>query len=152
MRKSRGSALVVEDNSVNQLAAELMLKELGIPSDAASNGAEALAAMGKTAYDIVFMDVQMPVMDGVEATRQIRAGGWAAGKAATKPTVPVIAMTAYAMQGDRERFLAEGMDDYLAKPVSLADLTAVLDRWLPDGGAEGNGAKGADTKKDGKRI
>ena len=147
MRKSRGSALVVEDNSVNQLAAELMLKELGIPSDAASNGAEALAAMGKTAYDIVFMDVQMPVMDGVEATRQIRAGGWAAGKAATKPTVPVIAMTAYAMQGDRERFLAEGMDDYLAKPVSLADLTAVLDRWLPDGGAEGNGAKGADTKK-----
>ena len=136
VRKSRGSALIVEDNPVNQLAAELMLKELGIPADTACNGAEALAAMGKTAYDVVFMDVQMPVMDGIEAIRQIRAGGWATGETATKPTVPVIAMTAYAMQGDRERFLEAGMDDYVAKPVSLSDLTAVLDRWLPDGGEE----------------
>ena len=128
IKKKRGLALIVEDNPVNQLAAELMLKELGIPSDTVANGREAIDSLSQKPYDIVFMDIQMPIMDGIEATRRIRAGE--AGKG-TSLSIPIVAMTAYAMQGDRERFLEAGMDDSLSKPVGMAALSSIVERWAP---------------------
>lgn len=116
--------LVAEDNSVNQKVALQMLEKLGFKADVAANGREALAAVQRVGYTLVFMDCEMPEMDGFEAARRIRA----------LPTlqrhVPIIAMTAYALQGDRERCLAAGMSDYLPKPIRLADLHKALARHL----------------------
>jgi len=107
----------------------IMLKKLGIAADTASNGIEALEALERGRYDLVLMDMQMPDMDGTEATRIIRE---LEIKAASRPIpVPIVAMTAYAMQGDREKCLAAGMDDYLAKPVTVASLSSMLEKWLP---------------------
>ncbi|WP_306606322.1 ATP-binding protein [Azonexus sp.] len=117
--------LLVEDNLVNQKVAAALLNKLGCVHVIADNGAEALRLLGEQQFDVVLMDCQMPVMDGFEATRRLRAGQ--AGDAMR--TVPVIAMTANAMQGDREECLACGMDDYLAKPVNNATLKAALARW-----------------------
>ena len=119
--------LVAEDNPTNQQVALSILKHLGLRADAVANGADALEALGTHTYDLVLMDVQMPVMDGIEATRRIRSAESAAGK----PRLPVIAMTANAMLGDRSKCLEAGMDDYLSKPVSPQMFATALDKWLP---------------------
>ena len=124
-RKAR--ILLAEDNTVNQHVALGILKKLGLRADAVANGAEAVKALETIPYDLVLMDVQMPVMDGIEATRRIRNPE----SAIPNPRIPIIAMTAYAMQGDRERCIEAGMNDYVSKPVSWQALTEVLARWLP---------------------
>jgi len=117
--------LLVEDNLVNQKVASNMLKKAGCLCDVVSNGQDALAALSRSSYDLVLMDCQMPVMDGYEATVEIRKQEGEAGR------IPIIAMTAHAMKGDRERCIETGMDDYLAKPVNATDLVRVLERFLP---------------------
>ncbi|MDP3637229.1 MAG: PAS domain S-box protein [Azonexus sp.] len=117
--------LLVEDNLINQKVAGALLKKLGAEVRVAINGAEALNRLAEEAFDIILMDCQMPIMDGFEATRRVRAGD--AGEIARR--LPIIAMTANAMQGDRERCLAAGMNDYIAKPFSHTDLTEALLRW-----------------------
>ena len=122
---SNVNILLAEDNLVNQRVAVAVLKKLGIKPDLAGNGLEALRLVQEKAYDLVLMDCQMPDMDGFQATRAIRALDPMGRR------VPIIAMTANAMQGDRERCLEAGMDDYLAKPVAILDLKTTLQRWLP---------------------
>jgi two-component system, sensor histidine kinase and response regulator len=117
--------LVAEDNKINQEVAKHTLKKLGHRADVAANGNEAVAALQQIPYDLVLMDCQMPELDGYEATRAIRRGEGSARH------VPIIAMTANAMPGDRERCLAAGMDDYIAKPFQLEALRAVLRLWAP---------------------
>jgi two-component system sensor histidine kinase/response regulator len=118
--------LLVEDNITNQQVALSILRRLGLYADAVANGAEALTALATLPYDLVLMDVQMPVLDGMEATRQIRDPH----SAVLDRTIPIIAMTAEAMQGDRERCLDAGMNDYVAKPVTPQALAERLGRWL----------------------
>jgi signal transduction histidine kinase/DNA-binding response OmpR family regulator len=127
--------LVVEDNPVNQRIAGYMLAKLGCGYDVVGHGGEALDACGRRAYDAVLMDCQMPEMDGYEATRRLRAREGAAAQ----PRVPVIALTAHALRGDRERCLEAGMDDFIAKPVTLEVLREVLGRWLRGAAATGGG-------------
>ncbi|MFP5257967.1 MAG: ATP-binding protein, partial [Acidobacteriota bacterium] len=122
----RCQALLAEDDEVCLIAGKLMLEKAGCAVTTAANGQEALRRFAEGDFDIVFLDIQMPVMDGVETTRRIRAGE--AGR--RKQTVPIIAMTAYAMTGDRDRFLGAGMDDYIAKPIDMAELRAVIDRVM----------------------
>ncbi|MEM1448882.1 MAG: response regulator [Planctomycetota bacterium] len=117
------SVLLVEDNPVNQRVARALLKRCGIEPEVADNGVEAVAMTSAGRYDLVLMDCQMPEMDGFEATRRIRAltvGG----------DVPIIALTANAMEGDRERCLDAGMNDYLSKPLRHAELQTALERWM----------------------
>jgi signal transduction histidine kinase/HPt (histidine-containing phosphotransfer) domain-containing protein len=116
--------LVTDDNVINQKVASRLLQQFGYTADIASNGAEALAAVEKKSYEIVFMDVQMPGMDGLETTKRIRE---MEGRAQRKPA-RIIAMTANAMIGDRDKCLAAGMDDYLAKPVRPEGLQAAIER------------------------
>ena len=118
--------LVTEDNTTNQLVAVKILERLGHRVDVAANGLEAVAAVKNVPYDLVLMDCQMPEMDGFEATRRIRAGE--TGEA--KRRIPIIAMTARAMLGDREACLEAGMDGYLPKPVDFAPLAKEIGRWL----------------------
>ena len=118
--------LLVEDNTVNQRVAHAMLQRLGYEVDLAEDGERALEALRVHRYQVVLMDCQMPVMDGYEATRRLRDEA----EGALDPAVPVIAMTAHAMNGDRERCLAAGMDDYMSKPVSLDAMRDVLARWV----------------------
>ena len=115
--------LLVEDNLVNQRVFQNMLEHLGYGCDMVANGQEALDAMAGEKYDIVFMDCQMPVMDGYEAVRRARA-------AEPSHKGVIIAMTAHALDGDREKCIQAGMDDYLAKPLSLETLGRMLDKWL----------------------
>jgi len=116
--------LLVEDNAINREVALGLLSAAGLEVTTAANGAEAISALGVAPYDAVLLDVQMPVMDGVETTHVIRAElGFA--------SLPIIAMTAHAMAGDRERFLKTGMNDYVAKPIDENELLTVLSRWLP---------------------
>lgn len=119
--------LLVEDNPVNLLVAQKLLGVLGFEADTATDGEAALSSMESTRYDMVFMDCQMPVLDGYAATRRWRAMETESGG---RP-IPIVAMTANAMAGDRERCLAAGMDDYLSKPVAREQLNACLQRWLP---------------------
>ena len=126
----RRRILVVEDNSVNQKLAVRMLEKLGYRPDVVENGQEALAALETGAYDAVLMDCQMPVMDGFEATASIRTNEAAGTRYVPDGHLPIIAVTANAMQGDRERCLAAGMDAYLAKPFKLDDIRTTLSRWL----------------------
>ncbi len=117
--------LITDDNVINQKVATKLLQQFGYQPVVASNGAEALAAVGKNSYDVVFMDVQMPGMDGLEATRRIRA----LERQSARPALRIIAMTANAMMGDREKCLGAGMDDYLTKPVRPEALHAALEKW-----------------------
>ena len=124
---SRGRALVVEDNAVNQEMARAMLDMLGFEVTTASNGHEGvLAAAANPGLNLILMDCQMPVMDGLAAARAIRNAERNAGNGLR---VPIVALTGNAMPGDREACVAAGMDDYLAKPFSLAALKAMIDRW-----------------------
>ena len=117
--------LLVEDNRINQRLASKLLEDRGYRVTLAENGQLALDALAHTSFAAVLMDMQMPVMDGLEATRRIRAREAASGLART----PIVAMTANAMQGDRERCLAAGMDDYLSKPINADELFRQLERW-----------------------
>jgi signal transduction histidine kinase/CheY-like chemotaxis protein len=128
--------LVVEDNKINQMLITTYLEKFGHSFDIASNGFEAVEAAAKGGYDVILMDVQMPEMDGIEATRRIRALGAGAG------SQPIVALTANAMHGDRESYLAAGMNDYLAKPITAANLFETLSRVL-DGTRKGAGKKSA---------
>ncbi|WP_146115935.1 response regulator [Malikia granosa] len=116
-------ALLVEDNEINQEVAIELLRELGLWVDLAPDGAVALERVQQNPYDVVLMDMQMPVMDGLTATRQIRQLSWL-------QELPILAMTANAMTGDRERCLEAGMNDYIAKPIDPQDLAAKLLRWV----------------------
>jgi two-component system, sensor histidine kinase and response regulator len=124
--------LLVEDNAVNQKLAMHLLKRFGFRADAVSNGKEALDALAATAYSLVLMDVQMPEMDGHEATRRIRDGR----AAALNPALPVIAMTAHAMKGDREKCLQAGMTDYISKPIQPDMLLKTIETQLELAGNE----------------
>jgi CheY-like chemotaxis protein len=118
--------LVAEDNPVNQKVAVWLLEKLGLRPDVAANGREVLKMLEMAPYDLVFMDCQMPEMDGYEATREIRRGERVGRR------VVIVAMTAEAMAGARESCLASGMDDHIAKPVNLEDLFNALQKWLPE--------------------
>jgi two-component system, sensor histidine kinase and response regulator len=122
---NRGHVLVVEDNHVNQLVAVAMLEHLGFTTEVAGNGLEALESHARTAFVTILMDCQMPEMDGYAATQEIRR---IEGRG---PRTPVIAMTAGVGDSERELCQLAGMDDYISKPVSMADLDATLSRWLP---------------------
>jgi signal transduction histidine kinase/BarA-like signal transduction histidine kinase len=129
--RRRARILLAEDNRVNQVVALKILERLGYSADIAVNGVEALKALRGAPYDLVFMDVQMPEMDGLEATRFIRSG--ALGAEVSK--IAIVAMTAHAMQGDREKFLGAGMTDCITKPIDPRALAAVLERLVPGHGA-----------------
>jgi len=120
--------LVAEDNVVNQKVAARMLERLGLRVDVAANGREAIAMLEILPYDLVLMDCHMPEMDGYAATGEIRRRG---GR-----RVPIIAMTAEAMEGSREGCLQAGMDDYVRKPVTMKELGEALQRWLPQNAGE----------------
>ena len=119
--------LVVEDNPVNQMVAKNMLKKVGARIETAMDGSEAIDLVFEADYDLVLMDVQMPVMGGIEATQLIREREFAEGRR----RLPIIALTANAMDEDRQICLSAGMDDFLSKPVRKADLSALLERWWP---------------------
>lgn len=121
--QSKIKVLLVEDNSVNQMVANKMLERLGLRADIVSNGKEAVDAVESIDYDIVFMDILMPVMDGLEACKIIKSNK-------TLKKIPVIiAMTANAMSGDQENYLKAGMDDYISKPVNIDELKKIIARW-----------------------
>jgi len=113
--------LLAEDNSTNRFVALAQLGKIGYTADAVSNGVEALEALQQGEYDLILMDCEMPVMDGYEAARQIRKQG--------NSLVPIIALTANAMAGDRDRCIRAGMNDFLSKPVETAQLAEVLAKW-----------------------
>lgn len=122
--KQSGRILVVEDNVVNQKIVLGMLRSLGFQADLAVNGAEALVVVDAQDFDLVFMDCQMPEVDGYEATRRIRVLENAQRR------LPIVAMTANVMAGDEEKCFEAGMDEFLPKPVRIQALDAVLRKWL----------------------
>jgi CheY-like chemotaxis protein len=138
--------LLVEDNVANQMVARLILEKLGHSVDIAPDGGDALRRLGAQDYDVVFMDCQMPVLDGYETTRRIREGNTPGVNA----RVPIIALTAYAMRDDRAKCLDAGMDDYVSKPVRPGEIEAALQRCgfgrgngaAPSSAVNGNGAHG----------
>jgi signal transduction histidine kinase/AmiR/NasT family two-component response regulator len=121
----RGRVLLAEDNLVNQKVATRLLERLGMRVDIAVNGKEAVEMAGAERYDVIFMDCQMPAMDGYEATVLIRAKGGSLAR------IPIVALTAHAMEDDRQRCLDAGMDDYIAKPIAPQIVRQVLERWVP---------------------
>lgn len=126
LEASEKSLLLVEDHSVNQLVAQAMLHNLGYHCDIANNGQEAYEHWQNHSYDLIFMDCQMPVLDGFDATRKIREEERITGRKAT----PIVALTANAISGDRDRCIAAGMNDYLSKPFRQEQLLPLLSRWL----------------------
>ena len=120
--------LVVEDNAVNQKVAQGLLKKFGIQVDIAANGQEALNTLENLPFDLVLMDCQMPVMDGYEATQKIRLPE----SKVLNQRISIVAMTANSMQGDRDKCLSVGMDDFISKPVNPSKLQEALKRWLPE--------------------
>jgi PAS domain S-box-containing protein len=133
LRAASVRVLLAEDNLTNQQVALGILRKLGLRADVVANGHEAIEALHRAPYDLVLMDVQMPEMDGLDATRAIRADG----SGFLNRAVPIIAMTAHAMRGDREECLSAGMNDYIAKPVTPVALSRVLEKWLAGPGASG---------------
>lgn len=122
--------LLCDDNAINQKVALRLLQQMGYQAELAANGLEALAALDRQPYDLIFMDVMMPEMGGFEATRIIRERQNAkSGFPNYRGPITIVAMTANAMQGDREQCLAAGMNDYVAKPVRLEDVRAIIERW-----------------------
>jgi signal transduction histidine kinase/HPt (histidine-containing phosphotransfer) domain-containing protein len=122
--------LLADDNIINQKVALRLLQQMGYRADLAANGLETMAALDRQPYDLIFMDVMMPEMGGLEATRLIRERQQQASRFPNyKADIAVIAMTASAMEGDREKCLAAGMDDYIAKPVRLEEIRAIVERW-----------------------
>ena len=119
--------LVVEDNAINQKVAQGLLKKFGVQVDLAANGEEALNSLENLPFDLVFMDCQMPVMDGYEATQKVRHSE----SKVLNREIPIIAMTANSMQGDRDKCLAVGMDDFISKPINPNKVQEALERWLP---------------------
>ena len=162
-RKRRVQILLAEDNSTNQMVSLEILEKLGYRADAVADGKEAINALQKLSYDLVLMDCEMPKLDGFEATRIIRSwklgngertatdeGATGKGDAGVQvstsryraSSIPIIALTAYAMKGDRERCLEAGMNDYLSKPIQPEELSRTLDRWL-EKSLDERGAAGA---------
>ena len=149
-RRSRDKILVADDHAINQQLIVLLLERLGYQSDIVSTGREAVQAIASESYSLVLMDCQMPEMDGFEATRVIRGTAREKGEGRSRKLgekhgdtsdilllpshskIPIVALTANAMPGDREKCLAAGMDDYLAKPIRPEELAQVLERWLPE--------------------
>jgi two-component system, sensor histidine kinase and response regulator len=142
VRTFRGRVLLVEDNPINQEVGRAMLEMLGLQVDLAENGREAIEAMARVFYDLVFMDCQMPEMDGYEAARLVRErekSGYRKQENESRhittsstepPHVPIIALTAHALEGDREKCLSAGMDDYLSKPFNMVQLIGILESWM----------------------
>ena len=124
--------LLVEDNPTSQEVGRLMLSHIALDVDVAEDGRQALDLMERSRYDLVFMDCQMPVMDGFEATRKVREREMEGGG----PRVVIIALTGNAMEEDRQKCIRAGMDDYLAKPFTLGDVSGVLSKWLRKPGTE----------------
>jgi CheY-like chemotaxis protein len=118
-------ALIVEDNPINQKMIKYTLKNIGIDCDMADNGQIGVDMRLRNNYDIIFMDIQMPIMNGVEATQTILKYE----KEKNLPHIPIVAVTANALKGDRERFLSEGMDDYVSKPINFNRLVTVLRKF-----------------------
>lgn len=114
--------LMAEDNEINRKLSDLLFKRQGLALDFAENGEVALTKTRENQYDLVFMDIEMPVMGGLEATKQIN-------KELGEDAPPIVALTAHAMDGDRERFIEAGMSDYLTKPIDVQALTEILDRY-----------------------
>ena len=127
IRRGAVRILLAEDNITNQQVAVGILKKLGLRADAVANGAEAVKALETLPYDLVLMDMQMPEMDGIEATREIRNPQ----SAVRNHQIPIIAMTAHALHGDREKCIEAGMNDYLTKPIFPQALADALEKWLP---------------------
>ena len=138
--------LVVEDHHVNRIVVMEMIKKLGISADVATDGDEAVAAVKDGDYDLVLMDCQMPVMDGYEATKRIRAFDGPKGK------VPIVAVTANAMSDDRDQCVEAGMDDYITKPISRKSLQEVLERWLPIRGYDRGSMSSKASKAGGMQV
>lgn len=124
--RHRELILVAEDNIINQQVAQIYLDTMGYSCDIAANGQAAIDANNSTEYALILMDSQMPDIDGLTATKLIREGELKSGK-----HIPIIAMTASALKGDRERFIAAGMDDYISKPIDIAPLQSMIEKWLP---------------------
>ncbi len=124
--KFNAKALVAEDNAINQKLITKILTEFGLDVEVANNGLEAFEKRRNKSYDLIFMDIQMPVMDGVEATHEILD----LEEDDAVPHIPIVALTANALKGDRERFLSEGMDEYITKPIETTELLYILNKFL----------------------
>jgi CheY-like chemotaxis protein len=130
MEEGKSRILVVEDDEINLCVVTEILKTVEtFEMDTAHDGREAVAKYQSGQFDLILMDIQLPVMDGLTATRKIRDIQQEQGR-----RVPIIALTAYALSGDREKFLADGMDDYLSKPLKVDTLLGKVKEWLPKGG------------------
>jgi len=141
-KRSEARILIVEDSQINRLVLLSMLQKEGFDADVVCNGAEALRAMQDVSYDLVFMDCQMPEMDGYETTKLLRQGK----EGVRNPGVPVIAITANALKGDREKCLRAGMDEYIAKPVRKAEIVNVLGKFFDNGAASAETAANTNPK------